>query len=355
MLNDSKPAEEPAQCASQNTKDEDYYFEDGNIVHRSLFERNSAFFSTLFSLPQGDGTCEGSIEDSPIVCQDNAEDIQALCWLIYSSPGDICAQKNPDTIDIPKLISAGCVSHKYEFLTFRDWVLDVMDEFLATHPDKLIPKCGRWDRVRSILILTTTCKRENLSQRIQSDWIRRIALNESNAFTGALRAAEACEDLRNFHGRVYYAHMKATQNISAKNTEPIDIGDVGTYTEEAITKLTEQQRSRFCQGYRSLMSLRPRLTKPPALEDNPTCSVHARECISAWNSWWGRVNTDAWDRDAVEMMEEIKAKLKKDAASHSSLYGSYGRPPPCEDLIRVQAQQMVESFFNGLPDRFLIP
>lgn len=365
-------SEESIQSPSIYLRDEAYYFEDGNIVflvqdrlfrvHRSLFERSSTFFRTLFSLPQGDATHEGKSDEAPIACQDTVEDFQALCWAIYASPPEVYAQKNVDTIDIPKLVSVVGISHKYELSTLRDWALDIIDDFSTTYPEKLILRCRKWDRVGRILTLAKMSKREDLAQRIQDDWLRRITANESNAFMNALRTAEACEELRMFHGRVYYTYLKATNIMSTKNTGAIGIGDVGAYKDEAMAKLTDQRRSRLCQGYWSLMLLRPRLMQAPTLEDVPACSVHSSECTSAWQTWWRIILTEAQRSgrnldDPVEIMGEVQKRLPNSlvkSLGHTSLYGSYVLPPPCDAVIRAQAQQMVDSFFDSLPDRFIV-
>ncbi|KAH7102141.1 hypothetical protein BKA62DRAFT_700331 [Auriculariales sp. MPI-PUGE-AT-0066] len=78
------------------TRHEEYYMEDGNIcllvgdqlfkLHRSVLTRHSTFFRTLFSLPQGQETREGTSDDSPIIIQEEPRDFVKLLGLIYASP-----------------------------------------------------------------------------------------------------------------------------------------------------------------------------------------------------------------------------------------------------------------------------
>jgi hypothetical protein len=54
-------------------------------VHRSILSADSSSFGTLFTLPQGDITVEGTSDDNPIVLQgDTPEEFRNFLWSLYA-------------------------------------------------------------------------------------------------------------------------------------------------------------------------------------------------------------------------------------------------------------------------------
>jgi hypothetical protein len=274
------------------------------------------------------------------------------------SPPEIYAQQSPATIDVPNLVAVLDICHKYDLVALRDWALDVLGNYSLAYSDTFVLKCGSWARVGRILTFAAICKRDGLAQRIEAIWLQSITNKEFIALEQALTTAEGCHELRKFHGRVYYTYFKASKITDRKsqNGEAMGINDVAKYADEAMTKLNDKRRSRLCQGLWSMLSLRPRLLQAPILEDNPECTVHPRRCMVIWHGWWDAMFTE-WKEsldDPVEFMGKVQQRLSNPLTYRNRFDDTVG-PPPCDVLIRTQARQMVDAFFDSLADRFAVP
>ncbi|KAF5360933.1 hypothetical protein D9756_005076 [Leucocoprinus leucothites] len=359
-------------------KDENYYFEDGNAVlllgdqlfkiHKALFTRRSTFFETLFSLPQStDRQPEGESDEDPIVCYDEIEDFRALCWTLYASPQEILAQEDWETVDAAKLIAVVGISHKYEFTLLKDWALDVLEGHSAINPTGCISKIFNWDRVGRLLILAKRCKRKKLAVRLEADWLGRISEKQGAALRAALDTAERCAELRIFHGKAYYTHLLVIDIFDSRTAkrDPIDLDDErpcvddideGSYTDETVSQLSEQQKLCIYRGFWSLSLLRSRLAQAPTLTDIPSCSAHVRMCIPIWQAWWRKVIDDAEQAgNPMNSPGEIMRMMQRRAAEPMHAYIGKLIECPCDALIRAQARKMAVKFFSTLADRFLIP
>ncbi|KAJ3566861.1 hypothetical protein NP233_g6733 [Leucocoprinus birnbaumii] len=373
MEQEPSSAESTHDSGSQaaRVRDEDYYFDDGDVVlvvetslfkvHKFLFMRSSAFFRDLLALPQGSSSQEGLSDDDPITCHDTLEDFRALCWVLYASPKKIWAQRDLEGTDATNLVALAGITHKYDCTELRDWALDVLEGHSAKDPQKCVSKIAEWARLRRILVLATQCNRIKFARSLEDEWLRRIQGAENGALVSALDAAESCAELRSFHGRAYHAYLKSCNFFDFRKTpkisDPITFDEIGGCTDEIFMTLSDQRKSRLMQGFWSLSVLRPRLSRPPKMEDNPTCSKHTNSCAEAWESWWNSgviANVERKGKslsDPGTMMEEILKKAK------SVPQGGHWLPrgPPCDASMRAQAEKLAERFFETLPDRFGIP
>ncbi|KAF9443236.1 hypothetical protein P691DRAFT_679956 [Macrolepiota fuliginosa MF-IS2] len=322
-------------------RDPKYYFNDGSItirvedrlfkIHRSLFERDSVFFQTLFSLPQGtsadpdDSTCaEGGSDENPITFyNDRVEDFRALCWAIYSRTPDVMAQQDLKSLNIPKLISLVAISHKYEFEVFYNWALHLLEDYSASFPGTLIPKYRRWVNVGRILNLAQQCGSQVLVRHIKREWLAHI-LNSSTkeeslgAFVEGLKIAESSDGLRRFHRKVYYVYLRATGIFEAclpNNTSALDIGsNPKSYADLSLSQLSDAQKLHMYQGFWSLLQFRIKLSYVPSVAPSHFCPNHTGECIPSWKVWWKGV-LDKAERagnclsDPGKLLEEVQSDL----------------------------------------------
>ncbi|KXN81486.1 hypothetical protein AN958_04532 [Leucoagaricus sp. SymC.cos] len=360
------------ELKAQARRGENWYFEDGSTViqveeklfniHRTLFERESTFFQTLFSLPQGE-SLEGSSDDNPIVCQDMIADFRALCWAIYCNPREILAQQNWKTIDFPRMVRLVAISHKYDCITLRDWALDVLDAYSVDNPGKLVYPCKEWGSCGRILDLAYQCARKDLAERIEKDWLGRIEDRSHNesliAFDQALTAAERSNYLRQFHGRAYYSYLKSTGIFNTRAQDSFGTTSVPGVTscmDESLAAFNDQRKLRIYQGFWSLSQLRLTLTQAPKLDDNASCSQHSRDCAEGWKNWWKAAFDDnmqagmSWN-DPGDLIKMINDK----AQSRERLYYSGCYTFPCDRFLKKQVVSMKANFDNTIPDRFGIP
>ncbi|KAF9451135.1 hypothetical protein P691DRAFT_757610 [Macrolepiota fuliginosa MF-IS2] len=365
------------------TRDQAYYFLDGSCViqvqdhlfrvHRSLLERDSSFFQTVFSLPQatsvaegrgggeeGDAivALEGHSDGHPIICQDSVDDFRALCWALYARPKDIIAQQKWLTVDIPRLIRIISMTHKYEYEHFEDWSWETLDAHSTTNADQFIPRCGGWVHVQKLLILCYQSGRLPFAQRLENEWLNIIRTSDASesriAFDAALDAAEGSSYLRRFHGKAYYAYLKGIRIfqqgpvMSIANSDGyVDLGGPSTFN--------EPRRIHLCQGFWSLARLRSKLYTAPKIDDNPSCNKHTKECKRGWEAWWNEASKSA-SNDPGEFIQGMVSKLSGNSSmTYKNKDGARSAQVPCSNQLKEGVRQMAKIFDDSIPDHFLIP
>ncbi|KAF9443227.1 hypothetical protein P691DRAFT_738125 [Macrolepiota fuliginosa MF-IS2] len=379
-----KLSNKPTIKRGSQFREDKYYFPDGNTVilvdghlfrvHQSLFERDSGFFQTLFSLPHGVNPQEGDFDpiegksdENPIVCQDTLNDFRALCWVLYSRPPDIIAQQNPNTVDIPKLISVLAMSHKYDFPVFRSWSLDALQSLSVSSPTDFVRKCdgGKWDNVGRVLKLAQQCNRSTLVGCIQQGWLSHISDSSREsvtAFVQALGVAELSNDLRDFHGQAYYAYLKATSIFDVRSVGTIAALDMNSvpssYVHQDLRSLSESRKMRLYMGFWSLSQFRIRLAQAPIFPDRPSCPNHARFCIPGWQDRWNTVIREAEQKgrclnDPGKLLEEVHGSINGGGAVRSP--GNRSQVVSCHGFIVEQFNSMKQNFDSRIADHFLIP
>ncbi|KAF7768277.1 hypothetical protein Agabi119p4_7520 [Agaricus bisporus var. burnettii] len=354
-------------------RDKDYYFEDGSLVilakghlfkiHRMLFERDSPFFRSLLSLPQGEGSNapEGQSDENPIICPDSAEDFRALCWVVYSRPADILQQQGANTIKVSELIRVVAISHKYEFASYCEWAWSALDAHFTAFPSNFLHKCGTWAAVGRILNLAIECEKSTFVDRIEQVWFHRISSlspDRTTAFAEALNVAEGSDRLRNFHANLYYAYLRSSGIFEKQlqDTTPITLDGVGSYTDESLVKLSGERRMRLLTGYWSLSQLRLKMSQPPKLMDNPSCAIHTSDCVPRWESWWKDVLNNATRiGDPGKLVEYISNAGKNISLGQHIPFNRSPLTISCTVLVRIKILTLKKDFDDSLADRFMIP
>ncbi|EKM79528.1 hypothetical protein AGABI1DRAFT_128676 [Agaricus bisporus var. burnettii JB137-S8] len=355
--------------------DKDYYFEDGSLavlvegclfkIHRTLFERDSPFFRSLLSLPQGQGVNapEGQSDENPVICPDSAEDFRALCWVVYSRPLEVLQQQEANTIKVSELIRVVTISHKYEFAAYCEWAWKVLDTYYLAHPANFFDKCGSWPEVRRLFNLAIACEKKTFLDRMEQTWFHKISsspLGGAIAFKEALNVAEGSDLLREFHAKSYYVYLQSSGIFEApsQGTTPINLDRVGSWQglDYSLVGLSDERKIRLLTGFWSLSRLRVRLSQPPKLMDNPSCQKHSSVCVPGWESWWKDVlNKAVGVGDPGKLIELVSD------ASNQNIGPS--RPPnpvssikciPCNMLVRSTIGTLKKNFDDSLAKRFRI-
>ncbi|KAJ3552532.1 hypothetical protein NP233_g12861 [Leucocoprinus birnbaumii] len=239
-----------------------------------------------------------------------------------------------------------------------DWALDMLEGFSekAKAKGKFIDKVQDWDCVGKILVISKRSGRKTLAQRIEEDWLHHILDREPYALTNALILAEGSPEFRVFHGKAYYYHLKAN---GVFNSRPLEkdvrlIHEITVLEANRLQSLNDVQKLRILQGFWSLSLLKIELAKVPGpkLPDNPACATHARDCVQAWREWWEDL-FDAAEYHNNKPLEDPGDIIE--AASKKASKPLKVPNPPCDASIRKEVQNMAETFWSGLADRFMIP
>ncbi|KAF9443230.1 hypothetical protein P691DRAFT_788313 [Macrolepiota fuliginosa MF-IS2] len=243
------------------TKDDKYYFRDGSIVilvegrlfkiHQSLFERDSVLFQSSFSLSQdtspdesGSTSLAGSSDDTPVVSNDRLADFRALCWAVYSR---------------------------------------LLDEHSKESQGQFISSCSGWDDVRRLFSLAEQCGHKLLTQRIEEEWVHQISDGSPSgagldAFKQAVAVAEGSTKLRRFHGRVYYAYLRATGIFDAPSSADVAAYNLGYRPNsygvgKYLSRLSDKQKVHMYQGLWSLSQFRNELVRAPGIPEELSYEV----------------------------------------------------------------------------------
>ncbi|KAF5360693.1 hypothetical protein D9756_005119 [Leucocoprinus leucothites] len=375
--------EVPSSPSASSNRDPDYYFADGDCIiqaENTSFKTRFPFFTTLFSLPQSSHTTdklphaavfvgsgeEGSEKNPTVVCQDTADDFRSLCWVLYARPSDIEVQQDSETADLARLARLAAISHKYEIEPFCDWSWKKSDDISTHVPGKLISRLGgSWKEIERLLNLSVQLQKVPLADRIEEEWLHEVqhtdVIRSRQALEAALDAAERSPAHRRFHGRAYHAYIKSTGAHHA--LAPIMSGDPGTYVNLTSSEFNGVRTSRLCRGFWSLSQLRLRLSVPPQLDDNPSCTNHTTQCVDAWNKWWGeKLQVLAATQDPLDLIQKIQNSVASDHVICASSPRWNGRTwqnhsvaVPCSPRFVAQLKNMTKVFEDTLADHFMIP
>lgn len=270
-----------------------------------------------------------------------------------------------ETVDITRLIRILAISQKYEIEHLRDWSCNVLDSHSAAHSGQLVPRCGSWRHVARLLSLSHQCQQLPLAQRIEEEWLKRIQTSDSSesrtAFGAALDAAEGSSYLRGFHGKAYYAYLKA---VGMFNHGPaIGIEDSTGHVETTPSVFNEHRRMRLCQGFWSLARLRSRLAVAPRIDTIPCGDKHGTECMPAWDDWWkekmGSINPLPHDPGELIQVMICQFPYGHQALSFRQKYDTWGNTRqvtiPCSVRIKGKLEEMITVLNDGLANHFVIP
>ncbi|KAF7768275.1 hypothetical protein Agabi119p4_7518 [Agaricus bisporus var. burnettii] len=355
-------------------RDKDYYFEDGSLVilakgylfkiHRMLFERDSPFFRSLLSLPQGEGSNapEGQSDEDPIICPDSAEDFRALCWVVYSRPADILQQQGANTIKVSELTRVVAITHKYEFDAYCEWAWNALDAHFTAFPSNFFHKCGTWGAVGRIFKLAIECEKRLFVDRMEQVWFRRISSpspssDRTIAFREALVVAEGSDHLREFQAKSYYAYLQSSGLFEkqVQHTVPIELDGLASHMDESLGNLSSERRMRLLTGFWSLSQLRLRMSQPPKLMDNPSCARHTSDCVPCWESWWKDILNNATKiGDPGKLIDHISNTGKNISLGQHSPSNPTQVTNSCTALVRSKILMLKKDFDDSLANRFMV-
>ncbi|KAF7314799.1 hypothetical protein MKEN_00954300 [Mycena kentingensis (nom. inval.)] len=164
------------------TKDLLYFFEDGDCtflaggvifkLHKLLLCRDpKSMFRNLFNDAKGDAS-------EMIPLSDSAEDIRALCWLLYMLPGDVYnLAKSPGKVDVLRHLRILDMTHKYILPHYESLAWTMLNATPNALSDFLV-KCSE-DQLEYALALGCRHTSPDATLRellglVEQQWITRI-------------------------------------------------------------------------------------------------------------------------------------------------------------------------------------
>jgi hypothetical protein len=263
------------------------------------------------------------------------------------------------------------MAHKYDIEHLCNWCWGIIDS-QSIHTPSLISRCANksWKEAERVVKLSHSCQKLSLARRLEDEWLEEIQKSSPNisrlAFKAALDAAEGSPVLRQFHGRAYYAHPRATEAFNSPSS--IELGNPATYLNYAHSELTEQRINRLCRGFWSLAQVSYRLSLPPTINEKQSCSDHTTDCVTTWEAWWrgklqGLTNITHDPRKMIERMQVMSGEGICKSISRQVYQPTYRNyvttsemvPVPCSADIVQQLSGMTKIFDEALANHFMIP
>ncbi|KAJ6583916.1 hypothetical protein DFH09DRAFT_263851 [Mycena vulgaris] len=305
-------------------QDTNYFFDDGDCVflvegylfklHKSILSRDpESMFRGMFSIPQGRDAIQSA---DPILTGDSAEEFRALCWVVYALPNEILLQNTPNA-DIPRLVGAAKMCHKYNLSAFESWALDMIRTQCASNMDYL-SKCST-EMLSHLMALALRSGDITLLAIVEGNWMARI--EDGLPCNSALAAGEE-HGRRRFLADVYY-HLNTQLYVST-------LSPANAFTQ---FHLTETQLLHLLSGHALLSNFWYQFRRGPLPAQN-SCSRH-HTCTQIWGriSWLPEGNSD--------VMKSLKA-----AQEHVVSVG-YGEVCPGLHLGQAIANFDVTAYFLG--------
>ncbi|KAJ6533847.1 hypothetical protein B0H10DRAFT_139416 [Mycena sp. CBHHK59/15] len=259
--------------------DAKYFFDDGDcmfLVEGVLFKLHKLFLSRdpesmfrhMFSLPQP--STAKTMDKDPIQLSDSAEDFRALCWGTYALPPEMRRQDTCDA-DIPRLLAAARIFHKYNLLTFETWALDVLCHQCESPKLDCLNSCSQ-DQLERFLALSAFCECAELRCIVEQKW---LALLDKGS-VGSSHALVAAEKYGtpSFVGQIYY---QLNRKIPSLTMSPqLAFSDLN---------LTAEQLLRLLSGHVSLHHFWERFRQScPGADPDADGHNHKYTCESHWKT-----------------------------------------------------------------------
>ncbi|KAF7314828.1 hypothetical protein MKEN_00957200 [Mycena kentingensis (nom. inval.)] len=271
-------------------EDETYFFDDGDCIfladntifrlHRAFLSRDpSSVFRNMFRDATGDTS-------EPIPLSDTAEDIRALCWLLYLPPGELYAlAKTPGTVDVRKLLRILDMTHKYMMLqletlasTMLDAIPAALPNYLATCTEEELEWAFELGIRHASAAAAPDSKQQlgRLLDLVETKWLTHIDASKPKfTYRRALDAGER-HGRRKFQGRVYLRMHLIVSWTKGLVTSPSQ--DLQTHF-----GLTDIQFQRLLRGSLLLANIMPPRGLGAHLPMHTNCSYHAY-CTDSWAS-----------------------------------------------------------------------
>ncbi|KAJ7280350.1 hypothetical protein C8J57DRAFT_123943 [Mycena rebaudengoi] len=341
-------------------RDPEYYREDGDCkirventlfsIHRFLLARDSSAFETMFQLPQGTQSPQGSTDVDPIVLTgDTTEEFRALCWALYALPDEILKQ-NTKGNSMFKLIKVAAISHKYHLAAFQSWSMGSIRQRCDPRGNRYLDTCLS-ATLAALLDLFILYSNENFIGHVENAWTSRLRsdLSRSDHLHQALACAER-HGLRKFMGNIYSTQLAIATRVGLENGS----SSVATQFPNA-DKLDAKHLQRLLLGSWSLSMHWQRLTTTIPQLPQGTClsaSQHKMYCVATWKSWWLQSGTQGGPM-------EVRKKLQHILDTANSVYNGTVEgiliTRPCASTARGIVGLLIKQLDATLADHFLGP
>ncbi|KAI4523360.1 hypothetical protein K525DRAFT_282759 [Schizophyllum commune Loenen D] len=229
------------QAATPNTV---YYYSDGDlkvIVGHTIFRIHSFAFArhgaSRMKLNIATSPGEKSVTKGQLLVLNDLtpDDFRSLCWAVYLHPGDT----QPGIDDIDRMLRVASIGHTYRFPTLLKWACQYLTDTAARIAGLPAVERPGWDPP-FLSRLLRVCVARGLTAAVhdfQGIWIDRLAAKNTSAFPEAITTAE---DL----GYAYYYQLIVAHERESIPSHRATLHD--------IPGLTEEQKFRLADGYRSL-------------------------------------------------------------------------------------------------------
>ncbi|KAJ7274067.1 hypothetical protein C8J57DRAFT_251324 [Mycena rebaudengoi] len=291
-----------SESASMPKPDVEYFFEDGDCtflaegvlfkLHKSFLSRDpESMFRAMFSLPQG-STPDLSSQSPIALTNDTAEEVRALCWVLYALPTELRAQDTSEA-NIQKLLNAAKMCHKYNVISFETWALDVIRNQCESPSLDYLSFCSQI-MLEGILELAILGACEELRRAVEKKWLYRLDTGDL-PFNKALDFAES-HDIWPFTGRIYYLLAKRIPNL--RQSPALDFSEL---------QITQKQTLRLLSGHTSLVLFwESGLCQDPPLA-RPGCESHGT-CQRVWSNRLFEVNKGS---EVLRELERINEQFTR--------------------------------------------
>ncbi|KAK7002272.1 BTB domain-containing protein [Favolaschia claudopus] len=296
--------------APQATRDEKYYFEDGDLVlragttlfrvHKFLLSRDSSMFKDMFLIPAGSesaaSAADGSKDETPLAVSDSAESFRALLWVLYALPPELQAYLSSDknAVDLDRLLLVAEITNKYHFTSIEDWSLQVIRT--------VVPKL-KFTLPTSILLVRALTLAERFSDSALIDTV----LTAWESLVRTVSKPEELITIPNTHpwltAFACYAQISAMKLKRYPLTRDLTLEGCDGLSSTHITKLLF--------GRWSLEAEVTRLASSPPILPRTGCAhpaSHEDDCVAQWRKAWA----DAANSKAVAALEstDLLGRLK---------------------------------------------
>ncbi|KAH7885405.1 hypothetical protein F5I97DRAFT_1937620 [Phlebopus sp. FC_14] len=361
-------------------RDQDYYMSDGSCVlrvgntlfnvHRTILSRDASFFSTLFTLPQGNVTEEGASDENPIVLQGDApHEFRHFLWSLYALPHEVMMVRS-SKVDLNRLIDIAKVSNKYSFKSIESWALDAIQEYVDQKPCPLFdsiplgfpfatnsPSSALLDSKRQIsrlIRLAQMCGHARLLDTMIA--LLRQLMSVSLHFSYLAMSLADELDLRDLRGAAYMEVLQRSVFICGQDDEGEGLleGEVQE-SSEGLDRLvvSRSQQLRLLSGYHRLSKAWERLRAVPLPFDHaPSCGAtwHQHGCTQSWSEFWKeKTRADGvLSLGAANVVGRLHVILKEFDKWGSATYMHHD----CKSAAKRTILETIQRIQDALPDYF---
>ncbi|KAJ7165418.1 hypothetical protein C8R46DRAFT_647360 [Mycena filopes] len=344
-----------------DTRDDDYYFDDGDLViragntlfkvHKFLLSRDSSMFKDMFALPgAGKDGANASTDATALQVSDTVEAFRALLWVLYALPPELQAYlTNAKTVvELKRILSVAEITNKYHFTTLEAWSMEVVKSaipsFAFTQPTFLL--------LARAMSIAERCSDPGLSDIVLTAWegLLRSGVNPAQL----INVLEEHHRLRSFSALTYYAQLSTMKIVRT--------GPAGSrvVTMTGCDGLSETQISRLLFGRWSLESEFAHLsTHPPDFSRGVDCLRMAHgSCKDDWRRIWLEAMSSKTvllmdSADLLGRLGEVQKLLPVALKTSRKLRVDIHQT--CREKISSAVELLIASTKRNLGDHFQLP